>query len=73
MKFPISVFLLSTEELPHYTRESNMQGCLELPSLVDPTIYLFDLNEEVSLSLEIMVYDVRRQMLYYYVFYTWYA
>ena len=40
-----------------------MQGCLELPSLVDLTIYLFDLNEEVSLSLGIMVYDAQRQML----------
>ena len=37
-----------------------MQGCLELPSLVDLTIYLFDLNEEVSLSLGIMA---QRQML----------
>ena len=40
-----------------------MQGCLEFPSLVDLTIYLFDLNEEVSLSLGIMVYDAQRQML----------
>ena len=40
-----------------------MQGCLELPSLVDLTFYLLDLNEEVSLSLGIMVYDVQRQML----------
>ena len=40
-----------------------MQGCLEFPSLVDLTIYLFDLNEEVSLSLGIMVYDAERQML----------
>ena len=40
-----------------------MQGCLELPSLVDLTIYLFDLNEEVSLSLGIMVYDAQRQIL----------
>ena len=28
-----------------------------------PTIYLFDLNEEVSLSLGIMVYDAQRKML----------
>ena len=34
-----------------------MKGCLEFPSQVDLTIYLFDLNEEVSLSLGIMVYD----------------
>ena len=40
-----------------------MQGCLDLPILVDLTIYLFDLNEEVSLSLGIMVYDAQRQML----------
>ena len=40
-----------------------MQGCLELPSLLDLTIYLFDLNEEVSLSLGIMIYDAQRQML----------
>ena len=40
-----------------------MQGCLELPSLVDLTIYLFYLNEEVSLSLGIMVYDAQRQIL----------
>ena len=41
-----------------------MQRCLELPSLVDLTIYLFfNLNEEVSLSLGIMVYDAQRQML----------
>ena len=38
-----------------------MQGCLELPSLVDLTIYLVALNEEVSLSIGIMVYDARRQ------------
>ena len=63
MKFLISVFSSSIEELPCYTRESNMQGCLELPSLVDLTIYLLDLNEEVSLSLGIMVYDSQRQML----------
>ena len=53
-----------------------MQGCLELPSLENLTIYLFDLNEEVPLSLGIMVYDSQRQvlkMLYYYVFYTWYV
>ena len=40
-----------------------MQGFLELPSLVDLTIYLFDLNEEVTLSLGIMVYDSQRQIL----------
>ena len=40
-----------------------MQGCLEFPSLVDLTIYLFDLDEEVSLSLGIMVNDAQRQML----------
>ena len=40
-----------------------MQGCLEFSSLIDLTIYLLDLNEEVSLSLEIMVYDAQRQML----------
>ena len=40
-----------------------MQRCLEFPILVDLTIYLFDLNEEVSLSLGIMVYDAQRQML----------
>ena len=43
--------------------KSNMQECLELPNLVYLTIYLFDLNEEVSLSLGIMVYDSQRQML----------
>ena len=46
-----------------------MQGCLEFPRLVYLTIYLFDLNEEVSLTLGIMVYDAQRQMLYYDVFY----
>ena len=40
-----------------------MQGFLEFPSLVDLTIYLLDLNEEVSLSLGIMVNDSQRQML----------
>ena len=53
-----------------------MQGCLEFPSIVDLTFYPLDLNEEVSLSLWIMVYDAQRQMLtilYYYVFYTWYV
>ena len=40
-----------------------MQGCLELPSLLNLTIYLFDLNEKVSLRLRIMVYDSQRQML----------
>ena len=39
-----------------------MKGCLELPILVDLTIYLFDLNEEVSLSLGIMIHDSQRQM-----------
>ena len=34
-----------------------MQGCLEFPSLVDLTIYLLDLHEEVSLSLRITVND----------------
>ena len=38
-----------------------MQGCLDFPSLVDLTIYLFDRNEEVSLSLGIMVYDTQRK------------
>ena len=28
-----------------------------------PTIYLFDLDEEVSLSLGTMVYDAQRKML----------
>ena len=40
-----------------------MLGCLEFPILVYLTIYLLDLNEEVSLSLGIMVYDSQRQML----------
>ena len=40
-----------------------MQGCLEFPSLAYLTIYLLDLNEEVSLSLGIMVYDAQRQLL----------
>ena len=40
-----------------------MQGCLEFPTLVDLTIYPFDLNEEVSLILGIMVYDAQRHML----------
>ena len=40
-----------------------MQGCLEFPILVDLTIYLLDRNEEVSLSLGIMVYDSEGQML----------
>ena len=40
-----------------------MQGCLDFPSLVDLTIYLFHLNEEVSLSLGIMIHDTERQML----------
>ena len=63
MKFQILVFLSSTEELPCYTRKSNMQCCLEFPSLVDLTIYLHDLNEEVSLSLGIMLYAAQRKML----------
>ena len=63
MQFRFSVFSSCTEELPCYIRESNMQGCLELPRLVYLTIYLFYLNEEVSLSLGIMVYDAQRQML----------
>ena len=50
-----------------------MQGCLEFRILVDLTIYLFDLNEEVPLSLGSMLYDAQRQILYYYVFYTWYV
>ena len=74
MKFQIYVFSSNTEELPCYMRESNMQGCLELSSLVDLTIYPFDLNKEVSLSLGIMVYDAQIQMLAnlinYYIFYT---
>ena len=40
-----------------------MKGCLEFPILVNLTIYLFDLNEEMSLSLGIMVYDSQRKML----------
>ena len=40
-----------------------MQGCLEFHSLVDPTIYLFELNQEVPLSLGIMIHDAQRQML----------
>ena len=40
-----------------------MQIFLELPSLVDLTIYLLDLNEEVSLILGIMVYDAEIQVL----------
>ena len=63
MKFWIFVFSSITEELPCYTRESDIQGCLEFPRMVDLTIYLFDLNEEVSLSLGIMVYDAQRQLL----------
>ena len=51
-----------------------MQVCLELPNLVYLTIYLFELNEEVSLSLRIMVYNAQRQIfLHYYVFYTLYV
>ena len=37
MKIWISVFSSSTEELPCYTMEYNMQGCLEFPILVDLT------------------------------------
>ena len=40
-----------------------MQGRLELPSLVDLTIYLFELNKEVSLSLGIIIHYAQRQML----------
>ena len=43
--------------------EFNMQVCLEFPSLVYLTIYLFDLSEEVSLSLGIMIHDAQKQML----------
>ena len=39
-----------------------MKWCLEFPILVDPTIYLFDPNEEALLILGIMVYDAQRQM-----------
>ena len=39
----ISIFSSSTKEPPRNTRESNMQGCLEFPSLVDPTTYLMNL------------------------------
>ena len=47
--------------------KSNMQGCLDFPSLVDLTIYLFDLNEEVSLSLGIMAYNAQRKMLKFFI------
>ena len=40
-----------------------MQGCLDFHSLVNLTIYLFYLNEEMSLSLGIMIHDAQRQML----------
>ena len=40
-----------------------MQGCLEFPSLVDLNPHLLDLNQEVLLSLGIIVYDAQRQML----------
>ena len=63
MKFQIYVFSSSTKELPCYMREFNMQGCLKFHILVDLTIYLLDLNEEVALSLGIMVNDSQRQML----------
>ena len=44
--------------------KSNMQGWVELPSLVEYlTTYLLDLNAKVSLSLGIMVYDAQRKML----------
>ena len=58
--------MYSNQVLKNYhiiQEKSNIQGCIEFPSLVDLTIYLFDLNEEVSLSLGIMVYDAQRQML----------
>ena len=32
-----------------------------------------DLNEESVIRVGIIKYDARRQMLYYYVFYTWYV
>ena len=35
----------------------------KFPRLIELSIYLFDLNKEVSLSLEIMVYDAQRKML----------
>ena len=47
----------STKELPCYMRESNMQGCLEFPSLVDLTTYLIGLNEESVISLGTIIYD----------------
>ena len=40
-----------------------MQGCLELPSLVDLSHLLVDLHKEVSLSLGITIHDSQRQML----------
>ena len=40
-----------------------MPGFLELPSLVDLTIYLFDLNEESVISLRITICNAPRQIL----------
>ena len=40
-----------------------MQGCLELPSLVDLTIYPMTLTEESVVSLRITICDTPRQML----------
>ena len=40
-----------------------MQGCLEFPSLIDLTIYLLDLNEEVLLIIGMMEFDSQRQVL----------
>ena len=51
MKFQFYVFSLSTEELPLYRRESNMQGCLEFPILVYLTTYLTALMKKVSCSV----------------------
>ena len=64
MKFWISVFSSSTEELPYYAREIQHAKMFRVAWPSRPkTIYLLDLNEEVSLSLGIMVYDSQRQML----------
>ena len=54
----------STEELPHYTREIQhaIMFRVSYPS-IPKTIYLRDLNEEVSLSLGIMIHDAQIQML----------
>ena len=72
--------MYSHQELKSYhiiRGKSNMQECLKFPILVDLIINLFDLNEEVSLSLGIMVYDAPKtnvnKVLYYYVLYTWYV